>query len=114
MNFATLGKNSTVVSEGPSGAPPGVRAGEYTELIQRIFGTCSVVAIIGAGSGVVVTDVCKGVASELSRLGRSVVLVSVQALLQPVPIALPDETAYIGGHAPNVCVWPSSTGREFK
>ncbi len=91
-----------------------VRASEYAELIQRLFQDLSVVAIIGSGAGNGVTGICEGIASELSRLGKRVALVSVNALLQANPIALSTETASMREVGRNVRRWPSPAGQQIE
>ena len=113
-NFAVLGKTPVESSKDSLDVQPAAHPGEYTELIQRLFCGSSVVAIIGAGSGEGVAGVCEGIASELSRLGRRVVLVSVQRLLPMNPITLPDETAFMPGSARNVWLWPSPAGQQIE
>ena len=81
------------------GPQPAVRAGDYTELIQRLFYRPSAVAIFGAGAGNDVAGICEGIAAELSRNGRHVVVVSVDTLLHSSPVALPDEAAFSRGSA---------------
>jgi Mrp family chromosome partitioning ATPase len=113
-NFAVLGKTPVQSSPESPPVPSALHPGEYTELIQRLFQAPSVVAIIGAGSGAGVTAVCEEIASELSLLGRHVVVVSVQRLLPMDPITLPDETAFMPGSARNVWHWPSPAGRQIE
>ena len=113
-NFAVLGKPPVASSGDPLAAQLPPYPGEYTQLIQRLFQGPSVVAIIGAGSGGGVTGICEAVATELSRQGRRVVLVSVQRLLPMNPITLPDETAFVAGPARNVWIWPSSAGEQIE
>src|SRR5580658_3204351 len=105
-NFAVLGKSSERLSPPSTTDSPG----DYTQLIQRLFHDSSVVAVIGAGYGDGVTGICESIASELSRQGRRVVLVSVRRLLPMNPITLPDETAFLPGPAQNVWLWPSPLG----
>jgi Mrp family chromosome partitioning ATPase len=113
-NFAVLGKSTPASTTDSPAVQPAGHSGEYTELIQRLFPGPSVVAIIGAGSADSGTAVCEGIASELSRLGRRVVLVSVQRLLPMDPITLPDETAFMPGPARNVWIWPSPMGQQIE
>ena len=105
--FAVLGKISPV---SPTDSP----ACEYTALIQRFFQDSSVVAIIGAGFGNSVTSICEGIASELSRLGRRVVLVSVNGLLQVNTKTLSDETVSIPRGGRDYWLWPSPGGQHLE
>jgi hypothetical protein len=107
-HFGVLGKTPPDSTEVQSPA----HSCEYTELIQRLFQGSSVVAIIGAGFGKGVTGICEGIASELSRLGKRVVLVSVNALLQENPIVLSDERVFLPRVGRNVWRWPSPAGQQ--
>jgi len=117
-NFAVLGKSSERISAPAAADSPAVQPaqhpGEYSQLIQRLFQDSSVVAIIGAGPADSVTGICETIASELSRLGKRVVLVSVQRLLPMNPITLPDETTFMPGPARNVWIWPSPMGQQIE
>jgi len=118
INFAAIDKAGSVnlpVSAGDCQDPQSpVPPNDYTELIQRLFHSSSVVAIFNSGSGTGITGICEEIASELSRMGKRVVLVSVHVLLHSSLIALPDETAFIPGPVRNVWFWPSSVGRQIE
>jgi hypothetical protein len=123
-NFALLDKrlplspsvndNNTVASQ------PSLGQNTYAELIQRLFvNRPAVVAFIGAGPRAGVSGICEEIASELASLGKRVVLVSVQALLQSSPIALPDETTFTPGPArpgstQTYWLWPSLMGQQVE
>lgn len=89
-----------------------VRPNDYRQLIQRLFHGPAVVAMIGMGSGEGFTGICEDIALELSGSGRRVVLVSVHALLNSTPLALPDETVFAPGAARNVWLWPPHAGQK--
>ena len=112
--LATLRKLHSSSSDDSPEAQPPVCPSEYAALIQRLFETACVVAVIGAGSGHGVTGICEGIASELSRLGRRVALVSVSALLQANPKALSNETTSLRGVGRNVRLWPSNAGQQIE
>ena len=112
--FAVLDNTPPVSSNDSAGAQSAVRNCEYAELIQRFFQGPAVVAIIGAGLGNEVTGVCEGIASELSRLGKRVVLVSVHALLQANSVAPCDEATLMPGIGRNVWQWPSPVGQKIE
>jgi len=117
-NFAVLGKSldrTTAASRAASQpVPPVTHSSEYTDLIQRLFPGPSVVAIVGVGSTTGAADVCEGIASELSHLGRRVVLVPVHRLLAMNPVTPPDETSFMPGPARNVWVWPAPFGQQIE
>ena len=103
---------SSTVAPGATSGHSTVRPNDYTQLIQHLFQGPTVVAIIGTGSGEGFTELCEDIALELSRNGRRVVLVSVHALLNSSPLALPDETVFAPGAARNVWLWPSHVGQK--
>jgi Mrp family chromosome partitioning ATPase len=116
--FAVLNRplplDPPVSPEAPPEPQPSLRRNEYTELIQRLFHSPSVVAVIGTGSGEGVGRICEEIALELSLLDKRVVVVSVNALLHSSPLALPDETAFIQGPARNVWLWPAPVGSHLE
>jgi Mrp family chromosome partitioning ATPase len=116
--FAVLNRplplDSPAGPDGSSEPQPAVRPNEYTGLIQRLFHSPSVVAVIGTGSGEGVTRICEEIGLELSLLGKRVVLVSVNALLHSSPLDLPDETAFIQGPMRNVWLWPAPVGSHLE
>jgi hypothetical protein len=109
----TLPVNPHVGSPDLPGAQSAARPSEYAELVKILFRGPAVVAVLGAASGCV-TDVCEGIASELSRLERRVVLVSVQRLLRADPVALPDETVLMPGSVQNIGLWPPPVALQTK
>ncbi len=121
-HFAVLDKIFSAGSADSSDAQSSVRSSEYTELIQRLFQEPSVVAIIGASFGKGVTNVSEGIASELSHMGKRVVLVCVSALLQANTITASDETAAMPLFpfrprryrrvGRNVWLWPSPISQQ--
>lgn len=113
-HFAVLGKTPPMSSEDSAGAPSAVGPCEYTELIQRLFQRPAVVAIVGTGFSSGVTGICQGIASELSRLNKRVVLVSVSSLLQANPLALSNETSSLPELGHNVWLWPSPAGQPIE
>jgi hypothetical protein len=84
------------------------RAGEYLDLIRRLFQSHSVVAVVDSARGSRGPEACRGIAAELSASGKRVVIVQVDALLQTSQF--PDATACRPGHVPNVSLWPSTFG----
>ena len=113
-HFAVLGKTPPASTNDSPEAPSATRPSEYTELVQRLFQSPTVVAIIGTGCSSGVTPVCVEIASELSRLEQRVVLVSVNSLLHANPLALSDETATLPGAGENVWLWPSPVGHSIE
>jgi hypothetical protein len=83
-------------------------ASEYLDLIRRLFQAHSVVAVIGSGPVSRAPEACRGIAAELAASGNRVVIVHVEALLRTSQS--PDATACRPGHAPNVSLWPSTSG----
>lgn len=104
--FAVLGRILPVGPDGSSRAQSPLPSCEYTELIQKLFQGRAAVAIIGAGLGTGVTGICEAVASELSRLGKRVVLVSVNALLQANPMTVSDNPAVLLARDSDYWLWP--------
>jgi len=101
-------------SSGQSSSGVDSHAGEYGELIERLFHDSATVAIIGSGCGESAMDVCEEIAAELSGMGKRVILVSVHRLLQSSPEALSEDTVFMPGCAPNVWRWPSFFGRQIE
>jgi Mrp family chromosome partitioning ATPase len=116
---AVLGKISPESSyESSTGAPGAGRAHarekEYAALIERLLQGPAAVAVIGSGCGEGATDVCEGIAAELSGAGRRVVLVSVHRVLESGPVALSEKTVFMPGAVRNVWRWPSFFGQRME
>jgi hypothetical protein len=82
---------------------------EFTQLIQDLFCINSAVAVIG--SGALATRACGILATELSSLGRYVVIVSVETLLDRNPIPHPDTTGFGTRRNRRVWLWPPLPGQ---
>jgi hypothetical protein len=91
-----------------------VGPGEYQHLIRRLFAKPSIVAIGGSGSSDAVRKICDDIASELASAGGRVVVVPVATALGANPTEIPNETAFVPGNAPNIWIWPPSTGHEIE
>jgi len=78
-------KSSSIEDDESPVLRPPTNQSTYSSLIQQLFSTPAVVAVFGAGTGDQVRDTCTGIASELASVGRRAVVVSVQALLDPMP-----------------------------
>jgi hypothetical protein len=112
--FAVLSKILPIGSDGSSRVQSPVRLSEYAELIQKLFQERAAVAIIGAGLGTSVTVICEALASELSRLGKRVVLVSVNALLQTNPMTVSDNPAVLPTRGGDYWVWPPPVRQQME
>jgi hypothetical protein len=89
----------------------------YGDLIERLFEVPSVVAILGAGCAGEVTDVCEGIATELSAVGKRAVVVSVCSLLFPDhPVAdgdlSPAAELVDSGESRRYWRWPGRTAQR--
>jgi hypothetical protein len=110
----TSAHNSAHTSKDSRGVDAGARAGEYKELIEGLFRESAAVAMVGSGCGESAVDVCEGIAAELAGVGKRVVLVSVQRLLQTGPVTLSEETVFMPGATHNVWRWPSFFGQRIE
>jgi hypothetical protein len=121
-----LGKGSSPISLNPLlGKPSPVAApveaetiaGEYVELIRRLFHGPAAVAVIGGQTSVHagrVSQIAQDLAERLSASGKRVVVVPIGGLLGTNLMSLPDEPACLPGSEPRVWVWPPPAGREIE
>jgi hypothetical protein len=112
-NFVVLGKaapnhkiepNTGVSPQGKTPAP----ATRYRELIARLFGSHTVLAIVGSPG-----QVAHGIAAELASSGERVVVVAVGRLLEMDAVTIPNESDFALGDAPNVWTWPCLEGQKL-
>ena len=89
-------------------------SGEYLHLIRRLFAIPSVVAIGGSGPSERIRSICEGIALELAANAKRVVMVPVATVLGINPMEIPDETAFVPGKAPNIWIWPPSSGHQIE
>lgn len=106
-NALILGKAGT--EDGGNTRPawlPG--AGDYVDLVRRLFQGHSVVAVLDSGSRHRGPEACRGIAAEIAAARKTVVIVEVRAL--PRMRQLPHTTQCVPGQAPNISVWPPGAG----
>jgi len=118
-HFAVLGKAAAPISLDPNSGTLSqttlpmestVPSGDYFALIRHLFYGQAVVAVVGGdliSSRENVSPIVEQLATELSRLGKRVVIVLVSELLQMNPITAPDETAFAPSNKPHVWLWPA-------
>jgi Mrp family chromosome partitioning ATPase len=104
--FAVLGKALTAASDESLRVPTAANGGEYKELVRRLFQGRTAVAVVGSGMNTGVTTICKAIACELSRLGRRVVLVSVNTLLQSDSLSHSENPADLPTKEQPYWYWP--------
>jgi hypothetical protein len=83
-------------------------AGEYSELIRRLFYSHSAVAIVACDAAPGSPAVCEGIACELAASGKCVVIVPVDALLRMDSMPPAELSACQPGKVADVWLWPSS------
>jgi Mrp family chromosome partitioning ATPase len=88
---------------------------EYLELIQRLFQSPSVIAIVGGSSqGENGSRISENLAAALGTTGKSVVVVAFDKLLRLNPLTPPHQMAYVQGNAPHVWLWPAQENPKIE
>ncbi len=87
--------------------PGTLRTGEYSDLVRRLFQRPSAVSITSSGADSLHLGICEGIAAELAKTGKQVVVVPVDRLLLMNPVRVIDDLSLLPGVSPNVWVWPS-------
>jgi hypothetical protein len=125
-HFAVLGKAASPISvDSESGtlsqaAVPmesTVPSGEYFALIRHLFYGQAVVAVVGGdniSSREIASPIVEKLATELSILGKRVVIVLASKLLEMNPITTPDETAFAPSNSPHVWLWPAPCEQKIE
>jgi Mrp family chromosome partitioning ATPase len=103
--FAVLGKLQAEAGYLPD-SPLSPTISEYKTLIETLFRDRADVAIIGAGYGLGVSKVCSEIASELSRLGKRTVLVSVSDVLHLDSANFSEVSAVAPSSGRSYWLWP--------
>ncbi len=91
----------------PRGETNPRRPGPYTDLVRRLCYRPSAVSVTSSGAFTGQLAICEGIATELARTGKQVVVVPVDRLLLMNPIRVIDDLSLLPGVSPNVWVWPS-------
>lgn len=111
IDFARLASIAT--GQGDFGHATGMSSSAQCrsgELKQRLFYGGSVTAVVGSGSPV--RRVCDALASELSTLGKSVVIISLDEFVRAPEPPDPRYAGFVSTFMPNVWLWPPEASQK--